>query len=841
MTHPWSGRLKTRYHVRNYDLKIDVEGEGKCTMIIVNSLNKSTPSCASATRRAVHVIRRLTTRYMHDFSSLTRAFSHNSMRRTSPRLFRNTVRRYASKEHIRPAEKPPLIEIKDATFYRHHPSSVPATSTGEKIPNSAVFPDLNFTLLSFSDPAQHWSIFSTSSSARTVLLQILRGQYLCFPPPARSYPYLATPEIAAKGQHLRSAQNAIQYVGFDAERSGLGGTSLQGSYLSARYESRREETDFALLDYLKGNTELNASEDENLIRHPDGALIEQVIGYLKLEKLVDMPVSNLSNGQTRRARIARALLSKPECLLLDGPFMGLDPPTVKHLSGLLYQLAEARNPRLVLSLKPDDVIPEWITHLAYLNDDYTVYSQGTKEEVLTAIAQEYGEVMHLGKKHFERVHWGKELERPHWSSIREVGRQLEAKGNLPKIQFEKIQARRTWGPYKAVEPRESVDGIPIVDDSKPVIGEPVVELNGVQIRYGDKCVLGDWTSQPNSDRSKEDISTPGLHWTVRKGQRWGIFGPNGSGKTTLLAILTSDHPQSYSQPLKLFGRSRLPKPGIPGLTLWDIQASLGHSSPEVHAYFPKSLSVRRTIETAWSDTPITPPKLTHEIDLKVDAALRWFQAEILPDLGPTQLQKEEQMRGAVREDPWQITKARQDKTGVLKAIVKGYEDQDIHTGHGLEWADETKFGEVSFSAQRVLLFLRAVIRNPPLVILDEAFSGMDDSARDKCLLFLSQGEKLTRRLLDPSATSTKNGLASMPAASGYTIAESDISKLGRIRVKGLQDHQALLVVSHNPAEVPGCVKEWICLPEAGQGSPRFGRLQGPVSMGRGRWEEIWGV
>jgi ABC-type Mn2+/Zn2+ transport system ATPase subunit len=46
---------------------------------------------------------------------------------------------------------------------------------------------------------------------------------------------------------------------------------------------------------------------------------DALIRQLGLEQLLDIPLIALSNGQTRRARIARAIFRQPEVLLLDEP------------------------------------------------------------------------------------------------------------------------------------------------------------------------------------------------------------------------------------------------------------------------------------------------------------------------------------------------------------------------------------------------------------------------------------------------------------------------------------------------------------------------------------------
>jgi molybdate transport system ATP-binding protein len=153
-----------------------------------------------------------------------------------------------------------------------------------------------------------------------------------------------------------------------------------------------------------------------------------------------------------------------------------------------------------------------------------------------------------------------------------------------------------------------------------------------------------------------------ISWTVRAGERWAVLGPNGSGKSTLLSLICADHPQAYGNDIRLFGRQR----GT-GETIWEIKRHIGLVSPELHLYYSEPLTAAQTAATGFFDVMSRRPT-TPEQDRRV--------LELFEQFGITSLV-------------------------------------------------ERAFASLSTGEQRLVLLVRALVKDPPLLILDEPFQGLD--------------------------------------------------------------------------------------------------------------------
>ncbi|MEX0314498.1 MAG: ATP-binding cassette domain-containing protein [Allomuricauda sp.] len=170
-----------------------------------------------------------------------------------------------------------------------------------------------------------------------------------------------------------------------------------------------------------------------------------------------------------------------------------------------------------------------------------------------------------------------------------------------------------------------------------------------------------------------------VSWTIKKGEFWQLIGPNGSGKTTMLSMITGDSHKGYGQDLTLFGH----KKGS-GESVWDLKEKIGYFTPAMTDKFNGYHTVGNMVISGIYDS----------IGLYKKAS---DQAKRLATLWVKLLQ--------------------------------------------LEDKKNKQFLNLTPGEKRLVMTARAMIKHPPLLILDEPTAGLDDK---NAALFVSLVNKIAQ-------------------------------------------------------------------------------------------------
>ncbi len=160
-----------------------------------------------------------------------------------------------------------------------------------------------------------------------------------------------------------------------------------------------------------------------------------------------------------------------------------------------------------------------------------------------------------------------------------------------------------------------------------------------------------------------------LNWQVGRGEHWSLTGENGAGKSTLLSLVCADNPQGYACDISLFGRRR-----GKGESIWDIKRRIGYVSPEIYSTYRSDLAAIDIVASGLHDT------------------IGLFRRPAADE------------REACRY--W----------------------MDLFGASALA---DRNYLKLSSGEQRLVLLIRAFVKRPDLLILDEPFHGLDTAARNR--------------------------------------------------------------------------------------------------------------
>ena len=115
--------------------------------------------------------------------------------------------------------------------------------------------------------------------------------------------------------------------------------------------------------------------------------IRELLEFVELREHANRLVRNFSGGMRRRLEVARALLHRPELLILDEPTIGLDPHTRARIWDYIREVQRAEGMTILLTTHYMDEAEELCDRIAIM-DRGRIMAEGTAEELKSLIGSD---------------------------------------------------------------------------------------------------------------------------------------------------------------------------------------------------------------------------------------------------------------------------------------------------------------------------------------------------------------------------------------------------------------------------------------------------------------------
>lgn len=247
----------------------------------------------------------------------------------------------------------PFLSLLDATF---------------RLGDRLVFAHSNWTF----GRDEHWAILGANGSGKSLLADGLRGQVPLVGGELR-YRFRPPPGL--------SPEQTIGHVSFEARKHEVRDTVVQSRWNSLEEDGALRVSEFLSYERVMDINPFEITEDHGPQRRQFAARHRRAIRLLRIESFVDRTLLSLSNGETQRVQLARALCRPLRLLILDEPCLGLDVATRNHFHGVLEQLMATPLRVLLVTTRPED-LPRHISHVLRV-EDCRIVAAGERKVLLS--------------------------------------------------------------------------------------------------------------------------------------------------------------------------------------------------------------------------------------------------------------------------------------------------------------------------------------------------------------------------------------------------------------------------------------------------------------------------